>query len=643
MGIFDSFKKIVRGSGEEKKDEVKTTPVKPAAQPYKIGDRITGRYEIHDIKRGGMGIVFLCYDHEFKDAVAIKTFQDKYLTSKESIDRFMWEAETWVRLEKHKNIVRANNVQIISDRPYIFLEFVVGDKTYGSDLTGWIWGNGLDLNTTLSFAIQFCLGMEHAEKKFREMDKPFIHRDIKPGNIMVTQDKIIKITDFGLVKTFMGSKEDINIGNVKDEDTGAERYGFSMAGSICGTPPYMSPEECRGEIEIDTRSDIYSFGCVLYEMLTGKPPFEGPHFDNYRAQHMTVKPRVPKELAPDIPDKLNYLVMKCLEKEPSKRYHDFKSLREGLSEIYLQQTRGRFKTEETSKELEAWEWNFKGISLTNLGKNQEALACYERAIEIDPRYTIAWHNKGATLQKLGKNHEAIACYDKALEINPYYAIAWSNKGRILGELGKYEDAIACCKRAIELQPYCGGLFYNMGTILRSFGKHQDAIAYFDSALNINRRNVEAWYSKGFSLGFLGKPKEAIVCFDTALEINPRCVDAWHNKGTALIELGKHREGMYCFNKALEIAPKYAEAWFNKGVVLVNYDLYQESIFCFDKALEINPKYVNAWHNKGVVLSKSGKYKDAIEAFQNVIRFTSYKSIEDIEKINKIIRQLEKML
>lgn len=167
------------------------------------------------------------------------------------------------------------------------------------------------------------------KKKFMEISKIFVHRDIKLENIMITQDKIVKITDFRLVKTFMGPKRDIDIGSVKDKVTGVERHGFSKRGSICGTPQYMSPEQCRGEDKIDIRSDIYAFGCVLYEMLTGRPPFICPTFDDY-IRCLTVRPKQPIELSREIPKQLNTLVMKYLEKEPSKRYQDFKSLRNEL-------------------------------------------------------------------------------------------------------------------------------------------------------------------------------------------------------------------------------------------------------------------------------------------------------------------------
>jgi len=578
------------------------------SEKWKVGEKIEGRYEIHDIKKGGMGIVFLCYDHESKSPVAIKTFQDKYLTDKDSIDRFMWEAETWVRLEKHKNIVRADYVEKISDRPYIFLEYVSGDKTYGSDLTGWIWGNGLDLNTTLSFAIQFCLGIEHAERKFREMGKVFVHRDIKPGNIMITQDKVVKITDFGLVKAITEAKGDIETGSIKDETTGAERFGFSKVGSICGTPPYMSPEQCRGEDNIDIRSDIYSFGCVLYEMLTGQPPFKCPTFDDYRIHHLKVEPRPPMELSPNIPKQLNTLVMNCLEKEPSKRYQDFRSLRAELSQIYFQQCDGII-TEETPQELEAWEYSNKGGTLENLGKHQEAIDCCNKALEINPKLAEAWSIKGITLGNLGKLHEAITCFDKALEINPRNALAWNNKGVALDSLGKPQEALVC----------------------------------YDKALEINLRYANAWVNKGSAFGNLGKLQEAIVCFDRALEINPRDALAWYNKGTALDNLGKFQKGIDCFDRALEINPRYAEAWNNKGTALVNLGKPQEEIVCYDRALKINLKYADAWYNKGAALINFGKPQEAIVAFRNFIKFAPPEYAERVAKVKEAIKLIEAQL
>ncbi len=435
---------------------------------WKIGDKIEGRYEIYNIKKGGMGVVFLCYDHEERIPVAIKTLQDQFSTNKDDIDRFTWEAETWVRLEKHKNIVRAFYVKNISQRPYIFLEFVAGHKLYGSDLSGWIWMNGLDLELTLSFAIQFCLGMEHAEKKFKEMGRPFVHRDIKPSNIMITQDKTVKVTDLGLVKAFAGLKGDVVIGKNKDEVTGAERYGLSKVGSVCGTPPYMSPEQWLNSESVDTRSDIYSFGCVLYEMLTGQPPFICTTSDDFMSQHLKTKPGPPRKLASAVPKRLSLLTMKCLEKDPAKRHQDFRILREELSEIYLRQTGKRTKTDESPQELEESDYINKGYSLDNLGRPREAIVSYDMALQINPMSAVAWNDKGVALGNLGGQERAIDCYDKALEANPRYAEAWYNKGNSLNDIGRHEEATGC----------------------------------YDSALKLNPRLIDAWNNKGVALSNL---------------------------------------------------------------------------------------------------------------------------------------------
>jgi serine/threonine protein kinase len=310
--------------------------------------------------------------------LAIKTLKDEYLFDEPFRKRFLREAEIWVRLERHMNIVRAFYVKVIEGRPYIFLEYVVGDKQYGADLSGWIDRGGLEIPLALRFSIQVCTGMIHAEEK---LGRNFVHRDIKPKNILITQDKVAKVTDFGIAKAFMEVDEDIEV-----KRSEKERSGFTKAGHIVGTPPYMSPEQWQGEKELSIPSDIYSFGCVLYEMLTGRPPFliEGAPPYVYKAHHMEVKPEPPRRLNRTIPKELDEVVMKCLEKEADKRYKDFSSLREDLLSIYKKETGEEFKIEKKSIELDAWEWNNKGVSFAELGKHKEAIDALSNFIRLAP-------------------------------------------------------------------------------------------------------------------------------------------------------------------------------------------------------------------------------------------------------------------
>ena len=170
--------------------------------------------------------------------------------------------------------------------------------------------------------------------------------------------------------------------------------------------------------------------------------------------------------------------------------------------------------------ISADEWNTKGLDFFNQGKNEEAIECYDKALDIEPEHVNTWHNKGVLLKKLRKNTEAIECYDKVLEINPEALNTWYNMGIILKEMGKNEEAMKCYDKALEINP---GYFYawnNKGSILYNQGKNEEAIECYDKALINNPSYVHAWYNKGVALERQGKQEESLKCYDKALEIDP---------------------------------------------------------------------------------------------------------------------------
>ncbi|MCK4308060.1 serine/threonine protein kinase [candidate division WOR-3 bacterium] len=300
-------KDAITTSSEKTKLETKGRDTEINKKEWTIGDKIENRYEIYNIMPGGMRIIYVCYDYEFKELVALKTFQDRYLKSKFGMKSFRIEAEIRLKLGEHENIVSTKFVDFIEGKPYIVLEYIAEDEKYGADLSGWIARGGLNLTLALDFAIQFCNGMDYAHTKFKGMGKSFVHRNVKPSNILITQDRVVKVAGFGLAKIF-------------DE----------MSDAICGTPSYMSPEQFSGSKDIDVRSDIYSFGCVLYEMLTGKLPFVGISLGELRDKHLKERQKNPKVVNPLIPSALDSVVMKCLEKKPENRYQSFREVKEEL-------------------------------------------------------------------------------------------------------------------------------------------------------------------------------------------------------------------------------------------------------------------------------------------------------------------------
>ncbi|MBI5574595.1 MAG: tetratricopeptide repeat protein [Elusimicrobia bacterium] len=297
--------------------------------------------------------------------------------------------------------------------------------------------------------------MEYANKKLGGI----VHGDIKPQNILITEDRIVKITDFGLTKS--AGKEAKGLFYL------LKKGATILQSGPRGTLPWIAPEQFTSN-EIDTRADIYSFGIVLYQMFTGGYPYvvSTATPEEFVANHCKLKPIPPLKFNSEIPEELNSLVLKCLEKDTKNRFQNFTELKNELSDIYYETTGEKIVLEEEPSKLEAWELGNKGNALNSLGKYAEAIECYDKVLEINPRDAESWNNKGDAFGKLGKYNEEIGCYNKALEINPRLADAWTSKGAALGNLGKYDEAIKCCGKALEINPDLKNA-YNLKQILYS--------------------------------------------------------------------------------------------------------------------------------------------------------------------------------
>lgn len=248
-----------------------------------LSDEAKRRYElIEEIGRGAMGIVYKAHDNELNEVVALKILPDNLSNNPDALKRFKAEARSARRLS-HPNIVRIHDIGEEMGRKYISMEFVEG-----TDLKKNLKANGTpDFQEVLAYARQICAAIAYAHSE------GIIHRDIKPANIMLTKDKRIKVTDFGIAKV-------------------CESPDATLAGAIMGTPLYMSPEQVQGVV-VDNRSDIYSLGILFYELTNGRPPFtEG----DLAYQHMHVDPK-PLE---NVPEEFWQVVKKSLSKNREDRW-----------------------------------------------------------------------------------------------------------------------------------------------------------------------------------------------------------------------------------------------------------------------------------------------------------------------------------
>jgi len=463
MAIFDD-------SGSQASQHNSSVP--PQKAPFKKGDFIGQKYEVFDVLgEGGFGIVYLVYSHQTKSAYALKTFRDEYIEDIKTRERFRKEAQVWIDLERHPYLVRAYFVDEISGRLYIAMEHIASDEPGMNTLDGFLRRRPPDLSQSLRWAIQFCHGMEYAYSKGVKA-----HRDIKSANIMIDQNKTVKITDFGLAGVWIES-------SVSEQRNVAGKVGndSSMLTAMGGTPEYMPPEQFRDLSACDERSDIYSFGIVLYQMASGGIlPFytDNPTLRWTALKHFHQETPVPRLKSPFSP-----IIFRCLEKTPINRYFSFKELRRDLESLLKKQTGEVVKLPEL-RELEAWELVNKGFSLKNLGKPQDEIACYDRALEINPRCAEAWYNKGVELGDLAKDQKAIACFDRVLEINPGQVEAWYNKGVVLGRLGKHQEAIACYDGALEINPRDADVWYNKGIAEDGLDKDQEAMISYKHFLRL---------------------------------------------------------------------------------------------------------------------------------------------------------------
>ena len=578
---------------------------------YKVGDIIGRRYGFdHQVKavlKGGFGVVYICSGA--LGMVAVKSFKDEYSKQEEVIKDFYHEAEVWVKLGGHRNLVTAFFVMPLDFKPHVFVEYVDGGS-----LRNRIMDGRLSIQEALSFAIQFCEGMTYANSKdLGGGERGIVHRDIKPENIMLTKDDVVKITDFGLVKAL----------------------GRPSSENPAGTPEYMSPEQFQ-TMDIDQRSDIYSFGVVLYKMLTRRLPFpqpEDPHqrWEHYRHHHTKTRPSSPRQLNPHVSERLEFVVMNCLEKHPANRYQNFDALRGELAEIYQSQfgcipevksiEEAEFEAEISKKRgyYAAMRLTFEGNSLTELGKPAEAIPYFNKAIELDPQLVWAWCSKGLALEILDRLKESTECYDRALNIDPRHYTSLVGKGQVLKKLGNYSEALRFFDKAINLNPKGISAWYEKGTLLNELGKHEEALKCCDKMIDIDQRNAHAWCFKGEVLGNMSRFQEAVKCYDRALQIDPKNASTWYFKGVALYVLGKFGEAIGCFDRALEIEPRYAPAWVYKGKSLLAMEKYENALRCYDMALQIDPNEIEAWIYRWNSLFGMSRFREALECSERALQ------------------------
>ena len=243
-------------------------------------------------------------------------------------------------------------------------------------------------------------------------------------------------------------------------------------------------------------------------------------------------------------------------------------------------------------------------------KWKKELEKWEHEIALDPENFTAHFERGNTLYKLGREEEALASYGKALEINPDKEEAYFNRGIVLDDLGREEEALASYDKALEINPDKEEAYFNRGIVLTSLGRKEEALASYDKALEINPDNGKAYCNRGIVLNDLGRKEEALASYGKALEINPDNGKAYCNRGNVLNDLGRKEEALASYDKALEINPNVDDFWNNKGVLLSRFGKKEEALECYTKAIQINANHEKANRNRRALIG-SDQFWDSL--------------------------------
>jgi serine/threonine protein kinase len=368
------------------------------------------KFRVVEVRTGGMGIFYKLTETCAGMHLALKTFIPD--AGQKLMKGFVREAEIWIRFGSHPNLVRALGVEKINRQLFLILEFVEPHGDAGLTLAEWIAQGVIQSNLPLGMdlAIQICNGMIFANEKFRTIyHAPFVHRDLKPSNILMGCDHNVKISDFGCAP---------------------------YETEIVGTLPYMAPEVWKGE-EVDERTDVYAFGCLLHEMLVGRTPFLAKDRDAWREAHLSGLP----EGLPQFSKNLQEIIFRCLKKPKEIRFLDFGEVRESLVCFY-------------------------GDHFGPLPEHLKPLVMAPTALDV--------LQEGLSLEKLDRPNDALFCYSAALDLNPNNPEAYYLRGRAYKNLRLYKESVRDFSQALEHEPKMARAYLERGLVYRNLGMHEKA-------------------------------------------------------------------------------------------------------------------------------------------------------------------------
>jgi serine/threonine protein kinase/predicted negative regulator of RcsB-dependent stress response len=598
-----------------------------------IGQTISHYRIIEKLGGGGMGVVYLAEDTRLDRKVAIKFLPAEVATDERAKQRLLREAKTAATLD-HPNICSIYEVGEEDSHSFIILQYIEGET-----LAARLKRHLPDLREALAIATQVADALNEAH------GRGIIHRDIKPENIMLTTRNQVKVLDFGLAKVVRDS-------SVMGADTASM---LSIPGMVMGTVPYMSPEQVRGE-ELDSRSDIFSFGTVLYELLSGRRPFEAKSSAEVISAILTTQPPpISRSSLGHSGSGEEQLIRKCLEKDAALRYQTMGDLIPDLQQIRREYETGQVTPRSvttvkpkaigdkggrsrvsrlglvlTSLALvlaAAGVWFF---SLRSLKRTPAAAVMSSNAVAYDA-YMRGKVNVGS--ENPDNNNAAIKLFEQSVAADPNFAAAYAElaraytiKARYSGTAAEkqklYEDAEVDVEKALAIDPNLAEGHFARGLILWTPYKrfpHEQAIQSYRRAIELNPNFDEAHHQLGFiylHIGLLDKAQQEI---EKALAINSSNTLARYRLGVINMCRAKYEEAFQIFNSTPRDMNPSLLAFYTSNA-LFRLGRNEEASEIIEKFFKDYPKDEGGAVTsvKAMMLAKAGKKREAEATIQHAI-------------------------
>jgi serine/threonine protein kinase/thioredoxin-like negative regulator of GroEL len=586
-------------------------------QQYSPGDRIGGEYTVLKVfggeKQSGMGVVYLVQNREIPKPIVLKTFQRA--VSEDAKRQFISEAHAWINAGAHTNIVQAYWVREIAGQLFVAAEYVEPDEEGRNNLTHFLSVGQLLPEIILLWAAQFCYGMDYARSK-----GVLAHRDIKPDNLMIDGTAALKVTDFGLAKSI-----DLNAIPRKQEwwlfgrKQNVEIISKTRTGSAMGTLPYMAPEQFLDAKAVDHRADIYSFGIILYQMVTGngypyriRPDSQDIGSEFFQAHCKQVPLPVESPLMP--------VIVRCLGKKPEHRYDTYDALLADLG-VVAKKLRVRLPlVVHVAKEDE--ELFAQAQSYVVLGDKDRALKAIDEYVSKYSANYCGWTEKGRIHFERAEYQQGLAATKQSLEANPYNTHAWNNLGILLNRtkapLDEVKKAFA---NALHFDPFNTVAMMNLIGPLLLKKEYSEAAALTAKALKLSPdKPLVLTKAQELLREFIGD--RDVAAAKTLLTgwtaARPSDVDAWHNLGLIFMDQGDLDQAIVCFKQVHQLALEDNFALVQLAKLYFQKKKARECLEYCDKLIQRGHEPLLAVSLKARVLNLVGGYEQSLEFLQPYI-------------------------